>query len=104
MKPSTVEPGQVWLLEEVGTAAYSHEARFKGLFLVTQVTMLASASRRHSLGEPYTTQAFGLRLDGDGDALGVLSDGLACLDYVVPLLHTGDRINEDSCFRWRYIQ
>lgn len=104
MKPRSVEPGQVWVLEELGVPEHPREPTFCGAYLVTRLTVLESARRRHFLGEPWTTQAFGLALDVpivNRDELG--PDGTACLDYLENLLHEGERLHADSAFRWRFV-
>lgn len=104
MKPSSVEPGQVWILEELGVPEYPREPTFCGAYLVTRLTVLESARLRHALGEPWTTQAFGLVLDAAIVSLDEREkDGTVCLDYVEHLLHAGERLHDYSAFRWRFV-
>jgi hypothetical protein len=109
VKPSRVEAGQVWTLEEVGVEKHPLRAPlFVGTYLVLRLTVLESARRRHFLGEPWTTQAFGLVLDAGHPDVLVLDDppepdGLVCIDYLDNLLHSGPRLHADSSHRWRHV-
>jgi len=105
VKPSRVEPGQVWVLEEVGLPEHPlPQPVFQGAYLVTRVSVLESQRRRHALGEPYTTQAFGVALDQPWASDDELEpDGSVCIDYPDLMLHAGERAHDDSSHRWRFV-
>lgn len=103
MKPSRVEPGQVWVLEEVGLPGFElREPAFRGAFLVTRLVVLESRRTARELGEPYTEKAYGIVLD-EPVRHDVEPDGTACIDYPELMLHAGDRTHDDSSYRWRFV-
>jgi len=105
VKPASIEAGQVWVLEDVGSRDYPREVpAFEAAYLVLRRENTGS-STSSAVDSLYTTQVLGVVLDARFELSEDYreQDGTVRIDYPENMLHGGERVDADSPYRWRFV-